>query len=196
MLLSDIATIKSGYPFRGAIKDAHGGAIAVVQGKDANPDSGITWQSLTKTVLTGKKAPGWLQEHDILVAARGTRNYAVYVSAPPAPTVCSPQFFVVRINAPQAHPEFMAWQLNQAPCQQHFDMNRTGETVGNITLKALGSMPVILPDLETQQTIISLQGTVNNEKSILNRLIDNLDKHTLAIAKDVLAGNRKVGHAQ
>jgi len=195
MHLSDIATIKSGYPFRGAIKDAPEGSIAVVQGKDVNPNSGIAWHGLTKTILSGKKSPDWLQEHDIVVAARGVKNYAAYVNAPPTRAVCSPQFFVVRIGNPQALPEFIAWQLNQDSCQQYFDLNRTGHTVGNIKLQALASIPVVLPDLETQNHIISLQRTVNREKTILHQSIDNLDLHMRAIAKDVLHGKLNRGHA-
>ena len=197
MKLSDIATIKSGHPFRGAIKDSIGGDTIVVLGKGINREFGIDWDNAPKVILDTKKEPDWLKADDILVAARGTSNYAVHLSdVPNSQTLCSPQFFVIRIKSEFALAGFIAWQLNQDKCQQHFDNTRTGVTVGNLTRQSLSDAPVILPELSKQTKIVALQDTINQEKSALSQLSSNLDQHMKAIASSILSGNSNKGIAK
>jgi hypothetical protein len=83
----------------------------VVHIRDADADKGIDWPALVRTELQGRKDPDWLRTGDILFAARGNRNFAVCVGEPPLKAVCSPHFFLVRVNRDSAAtPEFLAWR--------------------------------------------------------------------------------------
>lgn len=54
-------------------------AVVAVQMKDVSLTEGIRWSDCFETELTGKREPDYLTTGDILVAARGSHNYAVQV---------------------------------------------------------------------------------------------------------------------
>lgn len=197
MQLYKHAAIKSGHPFRGAVKDAADGDVRVVQGKDIDPLKGILWTEVARTSINSRNEPVWLRKDDILFAARGARNYAVRIQDVPAQSLCSPQFYIIRVEVPHVlMPEFLVWQLNQDICQQHFDLNRTGTTVGNIKRQALASAPITVPDIETQLKITKLANAVDREKTFLTSLIKNRETQIRAVAKDILAGDNIKGRFQ
>lgn len=79
MKLKQIATINAGYPFRGKLPEVPGSAVVAVQMKDVSLTEGIRWSDCLETELTGKRKPDYLTTGNILVAARGSNNYAVQV---------------------------------------------------------------------------------------------------------------------
>ena len=89
---------------------------------------GVDWSACLRSEPTSKKEPDWLQTGDILVAARGSTNYAVLVDTGLAslPAVAAPHFYVVRLHSEALSPEFLAWQLNQSPCQRYFELHAEG----------------------------------------------------------------------
>ena len=97
MKLKHIATINAGYPFRGKISEVPGSGVVAVQMKDVSLTEGICWSDCIQTELTGKREPDYLTTGDILVAARGSHNYAVQVDQALATTgkqaVAAPHFF-------------------------------------------------------------------------------------------------------
>jgi len=77
--LSEIARIYPGHPFRGKIEEFEDSGVLVVQMRDVSPQGRINWSSCIQTALPGRKSPKYLSVGDILVAARGSHNYAVEV---------------------------------------------------------------------------------------------------------------------
>jgi hypothetical protein len=112
--IGNLATLQSGYPFRGSIEESADGDALAVQMKDVDPDHGVNWSGVTRTSLTGRKQPEWLKAGDVLFVSKGARFYAVCIDEPPTPAVCSPHFFHLQV-APRVPllPAFLAWQINQ-----------------------------------------------------------------------------------
>src|SRR5690625_6257947 len=77
--MNKLAKIIAGYPYRGKILEVPGSAVVAVQMKDVSLTEGIRWSGCLETELTGKREPDYLTTGDILVAARGSHNYAVQV---------------------------------------------------------------------------------------------------------------------
>jgi len=132
MKIKQIATISAGYPFRGKIPEVEGSAVVAVQMKDVSLTEGIHWSDCLETQLSGKRKPDYLTTGDILIAARGSHNYAVQVDQSLTSTrkqaVASPHFFVIRLKKKDILPEFMVWLLNQTPAQRYFEQNAEGTT--------------------------------------------------------------------
>ena len=112
-LLSDIATVTAGHPFRGSIPETENGEARVVQIRDLDENGQIEWDKLISTDIQGRKQPDWLQKGDILFSARGQRNIAALVDKQASNTVCAPHYFINRVIDKCIEPAFLAWQLNQ-----------------------------------------------------------------------------------
>lgn len=193
MHLNQIASIKSGYPFRGRIVEASDTGIIAVQMKDVLLDSNcIQWESCVSTALTSKREPDWIQAGDVLIAARGSHNYAVTIDHKFQETglqvVASPHFFVLRAHQGSAVlPEYLTWLLNQRPCQRYFKQNAAGSLTQSIRRQVLEKAPIAVPSLAKQQSIIRLVDTLRQEKQVVEQLIDNSERLMTSIAADLLS---------
>ena len=189
MKLKQIATINAGYPFRGKIPEVTGSAVVAVQMKDVSLTEGIRWSDCLETELTGKREPDYLTTGDILVAARGSHNYAVQVDQALAiigkQAVAAPHFFVISLKKKDILPEFLVWLLNQTPAQRYFEQNAEGTLTKSIRRSVLEDVPVVVPPLAKQRAIISMAATLRDEHKLIQKLVSNGERMMSAIAKDL-----------
>ena len=193
--VAEIASLQAGYPFRGAIEGAHDGDVLVVQMKDVAPEVGLDWSGAIRTSLAGRKHPDWLRAGDVLFVAKGARFYAVCVDEPPAPAVCAPAFFHLRVKASASvDPAFLAWQINQPPFQRQLQQAAEGSGQLSIRRPVLEALLLHIPTMRQQRGIAALADLARAERQALHRLIRNreLQLHALAeglgqvIHKDIL----------
>ncbi|MEO5350165.1 MAG: restriction endonuclease subunit S [Magnetococcus sp. YQC-3] len=163
------------------------GEALAVQMKDVTADDGVDWQGLVRTELKGRKQPDWLQAGDILVLIRGNRNIAICLGEVPVRAVCSPHFFMVQIK-PKADilPEFLAWQINQPLAQNYFEQFAEGTLQRSIRRQVLEQLPVVVPPLAIQETVVHMVRAALREKQTLQALITNRERQMLAVAGQVL----------
>lgn len=191
-ILKHAAEIKPGYPFRGKIEEVKGAGIWAIQMKDTSITEGVNLRHCVETQLTGKRQPDWLQEGDVLFAARGSNNYAVVIDSAlhknSMQAVAAPHFFVIRSHQPSLLPAFLAWQLNQSPCQRYFEQNAEGSFTKSIRRSVLENTPIAIPRLEKQQAIIKMANTLKREQQLIQQLIHNGETVMSAIANDLSKG--------
>jgi hypothetical protein len=187
--LKQVATINAGYPFRGRIPEVSVSAVVAVQMRDISLTEGVRWSACLETELTGKREPGYLTVGDILVAARGSHNYAVLVDQGLAAigkrAVAAPHFFVVRVTKRDILPEFMVWLLNQTPARRYFEQNAEGTLTKSIRRSVLEDVPVAVPSLAKQQAIIAMANILGEEQRLIRKLLSNGERMMGAIAKDL-----------
>ena len=185
--LADIADVRSGYPFRGAIKEKPEGEAAVIQIKNVNADLGIDWPSVVRTDLLGRRKPDWLKHGDILFTARGNRNAAASVGPISIKAVSAPHLFVVRLTAnDQTLPEFIAWLMNQPDAQRYFAQSAEGTYITSIRKQVLQQMPLQFPSIEKQKLVVQLNETAQRERQLLEQLIENRKQQLNLIAKTLM----------
>ncbi|MDO3380893.1 restriction endonuclease subunit S [Gilvimarinus algae] len=198
MKLSEVAKITAGHPFRGRIVHTEDSVVVALQLKDVQPQKGINWDSCTPTSLAGKKSPNWLQEGDILVAAKGSQNYAVLVDGTllkaKKQAVAAPHFFIVRTKNNLVLPGYLAWLLNQQPCQKHFEQGAEGTLAKSIRRSVLENAPIMVPPIEDQHAIIGLSTAMSNEQQLAEQLLRNSKKIMTAIALDLYSQEAKSGN--
>ncbi|KAF1077467.1 hypothetical protein MKHDV_00533 [Halodesulfovibrio sp. MK-HDV] len=189
--IKDIADIYLGYPFRGAVKSAPDGDSWVVQPRDIDACYSIVWnaETMTKTTLTGRKEPNYLQAGDVLFLARGNNNHASAVTKKFSNAVCSPIFFQLRLKDQSLLPEFFAWQINQAPVQKQLTRTTEGTLQKNVSKVILQDIEIAIPSLETQQSIIKLASCFFEQIRTHQQLINNTKLSMTAIANDILSGD-------
>jgi len=184
--LSDIADVRPGYPFRGAIKDNPEAEAAVVQIKNIDATRGIDWSGLVRANLQGKRKPDWLQEGDILFTARGNRNAAAAINHIPVKAVSAPHLFLVRIEEGKAIPGFVAWLMNQPEAQHYFSQSAEGSYITSIRKPVLQKLPLKLPSIDKQRLIVQLLQTARQERALLEQLIENRKLQLNLVAKSLM----------
>lgn len=187
-VLSHLAEVRLGYPFRGAVSGVSAGGARVVQMKDLSRSGLAPAGEWLETALPGRSAGHWLADGDILFGARGTSYGACLVSDPPPNAVASQHMYVIRVTR-LAHllPEFLAWQLNQAPAQRYFAQSAEGSRQLSIRRAVLEAVPLRVPPLSQQQAVVALQRTADAERRVLQTLIDHRAAELAAIAERLLA---------
>ncbi len=189
MNLGDLAYIRAGHPFRGAVEAVPAGAVAVVQMKDILPGGGVDWSSAVRTELVGRKEPDWLSGGDLLFVSRGSRYFAVSVDSPPAPAVCGPHLFHLTVKARELlMPEFLAWVVGQGPVQRQLQQAASGSLQLSVTRQALEALEIPLPPLATQRVVTDLAAAAARERTVLTALIQNRELQLEALASALAAG--------
>lgn len=195
-LLNRLATIQPGYPFRGKLDLSFDGDTFVVQfrhiveGGRLNDRQGAT---LDRVGLTGRKEPDYLRRGDVLFMAKGTRNDAALIVDVPPNTVCTPNFYRIRLK-PEADillPEFLHWQLNHRDAQRYFAMCCQGSAAPSITKSQLETLPISIPPLEAQRVMVDLAETAAREQDLLNQLIENRQRMVVAAGHRILHPDNK-----
>tara|TARA_R110000772_G_scaffold257336_2_gene374111 strand:+ start:37080 stop:37646 length:567 start_codon:yes stop_codon:yes gene_type:complete len=184
--LGEVTETRPGYPFRGAINDATGGDVSVVQIKNVDPEQGVEWGALLRTFLAGRKQPDWLENGDVLFIARGNRNVAVHLDQVPDRAVCAPQFYLLRVKGDRVLPAYLAWYLNEHPAQRYFEQSAEGSVVTSIRRQVLESLPLPIPNLERQQVIVNLVDAARREKQITKQLIRNREHQLALVARSLI----------
>lgn len=185
--LSEIAEIRAGHAFRGAITPDLEAHSRVIQIRDADQQSGVDWAGLERCTITARKEPDWLQAGDILFQARGRKNFAVCVAEVPyAKVICTQHFFVIRVHDQRFNPTFIEWQLNQSAAQRHFELNTPDVNTRHITLATLCATPVVFADQATQQKLHQLATLARKERLLFDAMMRTRQQQIAAVASQIL----------
>ena len=187
MNLSDHTTITAGHPFRSRIPEQTGAGTVVVQMKDTTAFGDIRWESAIETRPISR-SPQWLAVGDILLAARGNRNYAVLVANLPQKhrALAAPHWYVIRPNTDNLLPEFLCWQLNRKPAQDWFRRESAGSVTKNLTRESLNRLRIAIPPLQEQRRIAAMAATARRERETLEQLVANTEQFSDGLARRLL----------
>lgn len=183
--LGDIATVRSGYTFRGAIEPVPDGDVRILQIKDLELGWQEDYEALPAISWEQRVEPPFLRQGEIVVAARGNRNVAVVYSSE-IPVVATSQFLIVtlRREAREIAPEYLCWVLNHPMTQQMF--NRSGTNIQLITKAALLDVEIPVPPAHTQRQLIELQRVWQEEDKLISKLQKNRRQLELGILQKLL----------
>jgi restriction endonuclease S subunit len=185
--LREIAEVRMGYPFRGAIPEVVGGSVRVVQIRDICRAGLKNRDDLVATEVEGRKEPDWLLDQDVLFVARGASAYAALVTHPPARTVCSQHIYVIRVKEPaRVLPAFLAWQLNQTSAQRYLHQSAEGSHQLSIRRTVLDLTEVRIPPIERQQVAVELERVADAERDAFHELIKNRETELAILAARLL----------
>lgn len=176
--LGQIAALRAGYPFRSRLPSEPKGTVAVIQGRDVDSSRLRVMPSEGGFSRINARLLRSLPEHeldpgDVIVMARGPRNYAVPVDDQiPRPAIVPASFHVLCPDRSRVHPLFLAWLLNQDRAQTFLRANNSGTTVPMIALQTLRNLPILLPPLGVQEQVAELHRLIEHEHTLMNRLTE------------------------
>lgn len=197
--LGELSTIQPGYPFRGKLPLDAKGEARVVQFRHVVAGEPLCYgdgEDLDRVRLPGRKRPAYLQMGDVIFMAKGTRNDAAVIGQVPEYTVCTPNFYHIRLKPKSPlTPEFLAWQLNHTDAQRYFTTCSQGSAAPSITKSQLAGLPIAIPSIDKQKLIVQLASAANREQQLLNQLIENRQRMINAVGRQILRPDIKTGNS-
>jgi hypothetical protein len=197
--LRDVATIQPGYPFRGKLPLSAEADAFVIQFRHVvvgEPLTDALGKTLDKATLTGRKQPNFLRSGDIIFMAKGNRNQAALIGEVPSNTVCTPNFYCIRLK-PEIDgllPEFLNWQLNHQGAQRYFTVCSQGSVAASITKSQLETFPVSIPPIKKQELMIRLAEAASQERKLMNELIENRQRMVVEVGHRILNPENNTEH--
>ena len=177
LTLMQIATIKSGYPFRAKIEQQVSANTKVVQPRDIDCFCQLQTANLVTTSLPGKRQADFLQQGDILFINKGYRNVACHIDEPMPTTTLSPALLLLRLLPEyknQVNSLFLVWQLNSLRIQHYLKTRAEGTVHLGIRNATLAEVEIILPSITKQNVIAKLyQANLQQQKTLLALLNNN-----------------------
>lgn len=192
--LKDIAEIKSGYPFRGKIKESKNGTARAVQPKDISELGELIEEDLICTELTGKRQPDWLKRGDVIVINKGWRNTAAYIEHDYEHITLAPTLFLIRPKkdwASKLNMQFIAWQLNQAPTQNYFKRSAEGSLQVSLRKQIVEDTTIGIPSLEEQNTLANIYKNSIQQQKVLATMVRNINNQMTVLAQDLVQTEEK-----
>lgn len=185
--LADVARVRQGHAFRGAIPAVADGPVRVIQLK--NLPASLSPESLLRTRLASKNAPHYVQHDDILLSNRGNRPFATLLSHPPAQTICSPHLYIIQVTATDLLlPAFLAWQLNHVEVQRQLRRQSAGSRQHSVRKSAIEQLRLRIPPRATQQRIVSVTHALQRTRSKIDELLQARDAEIAALAERMIQG--------
>jgi restriction endonuclease S subunit len=177
LTLKNIATIRTGYPFRGAVELDPNGNTQVIQIKDITSDNNLSEANLARTNIKNLKETYLVQLNAVLLIARGERRQAVAITKKIENTIAGHQFFVITPNPNvKVLSEYLAWYINQKPAQKYLEQHSKGTNVVLVTKEVLEALPIALPFLEVQKKIVHIYQLSLKEQELLNAIKEKRSK--------------------
>lgn len=185
--LSDLAEIRLGQVFRTGIEESPNGSVRLVQTRDVKECVEPVWDSLAQIEDPQPAKSAWLQVGDVLLTCRGQRLVATWIDDVPGLTLCTQHLFIIRIRD-KSHilPAFLAWQLNQAPCQAYFSRAIEGSNQQSIRRTLLDEINIKILALYQQIKIVNFYKISHLKKKCLEKMIAVHEAEMRAIGCNLL----------
>lgn len=176
--LGQLADVRSGFVFRSTVAHDPDGSVRVVGMKDLRLDAGIAWENVIRIQSKPKYSDYFLQEDDILFTVRGARFYGVCIDTIDGDAIASHHLFHIRVRDKQTViPAFLSWLMNRAEAQRYYAEHAMGQSASSglrgLRRPNMENLPINLPPMEKQQTIMQMVYCLRQEITVLEASIKN-----------------------
>lgn len=168
MILSDLAEVQMGYPFRSRVEHDPRGTVAVVQMKDMDDAGLLHADGAIRVVLPPGKDHHLLRPGDLLFRSRGRSNGAALVAEGIGVSVLAAPMLLIRPH--KVLPAYLCWYLNAPATQAQLSALSEGTSVRMISAEALKALDVPLPSPSVQQRIVQAAALADREQSLMARI--------------------------
>jgi restriction endonuclease S subunit len=157
-------------------KPVESGDSIYLQVKDFDNNGQITQVPTAFLKLTDKSEKHLLKDGDIVLVAKGFRNFAWTYKDSLGKAIASSIFFVIRVNGSKILPEYLTTLFNSHSYQQLFQQLGAGSSIPSIRKSELEALKIHLPPMELQKRIVDIGELHLKDMQITARLIDEKQK--------------------
>lgn len=169
--LGQVAEVRTGYAFRGAVNKASRGSKLLVQMGDLKFLREGRVDTVGTTDIKIRSNEWTLQEGDLLLKARGTDFTPLVVEKELHGAVFTHPLLRLRLDRELVLPEFLAWQLSQPRVQRQLYNLCAGTSVIKLDLRHLKEVEIELPPLSKQRQAQEVLRLMKKEEGLLNKLV-------------------------
>ncbi len=173
--LKDIASVQMGYSFRTGLGfwGEQNGVVGVIQMKDLGEDNVVNCADLMRTGDKGVSERHMVKKGDLVFRSRGLVATAAIVRDDPGQVILASPLLRIRVlRRAQVLPEYLRWYIGQRDAQVYLASRSKGTAQKMISVNAIEHLPVQLPDLAVQQSIVEIAGLAERESVLLRSLME------------------------
>ena len=186
VLIRDISTLQFGL----YSKPKEDAGVFYLQANHFDDMGQLTGEADTFVEVNKKSQAHLLQDGDVLLAAKGFRNFAWTYKEAIGPAIASSIFFVIRPDKSKIIPEFLTTLLNLPEYQSQLQTLGAGSSVHSIRKAELEALPITVPSLQVQAAIVEIKGLHQNDLDISQKIISEKQKlYAAAIKKLITTDN-------
>lgn len=170
-MISDIAALRLGSPFRERIIHQPNGTYRVIQGKDIDSGGALIVEGMVRVLdVPGKGKPDIVSAGELIFQTRGLSYRAAVVPNNAPPMVAAGSLFILRPDSSRVTADYLAFFLNLPATQISLRHLATGSTIPNLRRSAIEQLPLPLPSLADQHKLVALSRLVRQQANIEARL--------------------------
>jgi hypothetical protein len=166
--LGELAVIRLGIAFRFRLEHDASGDVAILQMKDVNELTGLSYAAATRGVLPKEKRDLLLRQGDLVFRSRGRSNGAALVGAGVPPAILAAPLLLIR--PVRIQPDFLYWYINSEHAQAQLASVAAGTSVQMISAENLRALPIPVPPLAAQERIAEINRLIRREEDLINQL--------------------------
>lgn len=197
MLLTSICSIHSGFTARARLESAESDGVLTIQLRDIAQDGSTDFGRLTRVRVDAVSDRYLVRPGDVVFRSRGEWNTASAIDESlPEPALAVMPLFILRPKAKVVVPEFLAWTINQAPAQRHFEGEAQGGSMRMISRSTLETLDLDVPALATQKRIVEIDRLARRERLLALELAE---KHRQIITRrlaDLAKARARISNAK
>jgi hypothetical protein len=172
--LAELCSIQLGHTARGRLEVADADGVRAIQLRDIRPLGGLANEHVARYNMEKIPERYWARPGDVLFRSRGDKNTATALGgAFQHPAVVVMPLIILKPNAKQVDPAYLAWSINQPAAQRHFDECARGTGMRMIPVGCLSGLEIPLPDLATQRLIAEVDQLAERERELAVRLAES-----------------------
>lgn len=184
--ISSACAIFPGYLSRKRIDDSTEGSHRLVQLKDFSADrQSLDISNLSRFSPDRIPSERNLRTGDVLFLAKGANNFAFCIGDIPDSSMAASYFFVLRLKK-NILPDYFAWMLNhQKTLGEIHRQVASGARIPVVRKSVLAELPIPVPPLAIQKTIVELDSLQKQERQLMQELIEEQEKLCASIGLQV-----------
>ena len=159
---------------------------------DINDDGTLNMSDL-KSVADEKASDYLLKPNDIVFARTGAstgRNY--FYDGTDGEFVFAGFLIKFSLDPSKVNPRYIKYHCQSQVYRDWIAAFNTGSTRGNINAQTLASMPISLPDRETQDRIVKILDSLENKRRCNKQVNDNLQQQVMALYRQMFVETENV----
>tara|TARA_R110000824_G_scaffold3234_4_gene15093 strand:+ start:3113 stop:3718 length:606 start_codon:yes stop_codon:yes gene_type:complete len=175
--LHDLCEIQAGYTARARLEPATTAGVPAIQLRDISAAGRIEPDKLMRVDLGALPGRYFARAGDVLFRSRGDRNTASALDRRfVEPALALQPLLILRPKPDVVTSEYLAWAINQAEAQRHFDSGARGTKIRMVPKSCLDELNIDVPDVETQRKIIAVDDLVERENGLALLLAEKRKK--------------------
>jgi hypothetical protein len=165
-----IAEIRLGVAFRFRLEHDPFGDVAILQMKDIDESSGLSYAEAVRGALPKDRPDILLREGDLVFRSRGRSTGAALVGSDVPPAILAAPLLLIRPRPLAVLPGFLYWFINSDPAQAQLASMAAGTSVQMISAESLRTLEVPIPPVAAQERIAEVAGLVRREEELMNAI--------------------------